>query len=334
MLGSLYLLLLPSLAQAATLSVFGHKAPDTDTVTACLIYAWELNAHNISASAFLLGSVPPEPAYVLKTLGLEAPPLLGKLEATDKVAIVDTNNPEELPDDLAKATIHSIVDHHKLIGGLKTNAPMEVDMRPLCSATSILYARSKVAGLTPPKEIAGLMLAGILSDSLKFRSPTTTVLDIAHAHELSKLSGLDVDTFGDAMLDAKADIGHLSADELITMDSKMFNIGGKKLRVSVLETTKPAVPLDRRPEICVAMRKRASDEGDTDVLLFVVDILKEEATSITCTRTADVVIERSFKADVDMHGVALLPGIMSRKKQIIPALEASAEEEKRKSEEL
>jgi len=323
MLGSLYLLLLPSLAQAATLSVFGHKAPDTDTVTACLIYAWELNAHNISASAFLLGSVPPEPAYVLKTLGLEAPPLLGKLEATDKVAIVDTNNPEELPDDLAKATIHSIVDHHKLIGGLKTNAPMEVDMRPLCSATSILYARSKVAGLTPPKEIAGLMLAGILSDSLKFRSPTTTVLDIAHAHELSKLSGLDVDTFGDAMLDAKADIGHLSADELITMDSKMFNIGGKKLRVSVLETTKPAIPMSKRADLCVAISSRASKEGAADVLLFVVDILNEDATAITCTPSAGRIIARAFKAQVDKDGLALLPGIMSRKLQIIPALEAS-----------
>jgi len=307
-----------------TVSVFGHKAPDTDTVTGALIYAWELNAINISASAFVLGDLPPEPTYVLKTLGLEAPPLLGKLDATDKVAIVDTNNPDELPEDLEKASIHSIVDHHKLIGGLKTNGPIDVDMRPLCSVTSILYARSKDAGLTPPKEIAGLMLAGILSDSLKFRSVTTTALDREHAQELAKLSGLDVDTFGDAMLDAKADIGHLSADDLVTMDSKIFNIGGKKLRVSVLETTKPAIPLSKRADLCTAMSSRASKDGAADVLLFVVDILNVHATSVACTPSAKKIIERAFKAKVDEDGLALLPGILSRKKQIIPALEAAA----------
>lgn len=325
MLGSLYLLLLPSLTQAAdTVSVFGHKAPDTDTITAALIYAWELNARNIPASAFRLGDMPPEPTYVLKTLGVEPPPLLGKLDAKDKVAVVDTNNPEELPEDLEKAELHSIVDHHKLIGGLKTKAPFEVDMRPLCSATSILYARSKAAGLTPPKDIAGLMLAGILSDSLKFRSPTTTALDRAHAQELAKLSGLDVDTFGDAMLDAKADIGHLSADELLTMDSKIFNIGGKKLRVSVLETTKPAVPLSKRADLCTAMSSRASKDGADDVLLFVVDILNTEATFVACTSSAQKIIERAFNGKFDQDGLALLPGILSRKLQIIPGLEKAA----------
>merc|ERR1712151_121868 len=129
--------------------------------------------------------------------GVELPPLLeGKLEAKAPVAIVDTNNPAELPEGIDKASIHSIVDHHKL-SGLANAEPLEIDMRPLCSAGSILYARAKAFGLTPPKHIAGLMLSGLLSDSLEFRSPTTTELDKTYAAELGKLAGLDVHAHAD-----------------------------------------------------------------------------------------------------------------------------------------
>ena len=124
------------------------------------------------------------------------------------VAIVDTNNPAELPDGVEKVSIHSIIDHHKLCG-LKTNAPLEMDVRSLCSTGSILYARAKAAGRTPPPVVAGLMLSCILSDSLAFRSPTTTALDRELAEELARISGLDMMQHADAMLDAKADIAHL-----------------------------------------------------------------------------------------------------------------------------
>merc|ERR1719217_953041 len=122
----------------------------------------------------------------------------------------------ELPEGIEKAAIHSIVDHHKL-AGLTNAEPLEVDMRPLCSAGSILYARAKAAGRTPPKEIAGCMLSSILSDSLEFRSPTTTDIDKTYAAELGKLAGLDVHAHAEAMLNAKAQIDHLSPAELVMM---------------------------------------------------------------------------------------------------------------------
>merc|ERR1719230_2422394 len=148
--------------------------------------------------------------------------------------------------------------------------PLEVDMRTLCSATSILYSRAKAAGLEIPKKIAGLMLAGILSDSLEFRSPTTTEADKVHAAELGKLAGLDVHEFAEAMLEAKARVDHLSPSELIMMDTKIFTIGGKKLRVSVLETTKPAAPLGKQAELVSAQAELVSKEKLDDVLFFVV----------------------------------------------------------------
>merc|ERR1719198_1272851 len=258
-----------------TISVFGHKVPDTDTITSAIVYAWELQQRSIPAKAYRLGELNPETAYVLKALDVELPPLLTELEPKSAVAVVDTNNPDELPDGVSKTSIHSIIDHHKL-SGLTNSEPLEIDMRPLCSATSILYSRAKSAGLPIPKHIAGLMLAGLLSDSLEFRSPTTTEVDKVHAAELGKIAGVDVHEFAEGMLEAKARVDHLSPAELLMMDTKIFNIGGKKLRVSVLETTKPAAPLSKQVELVKAQTELVAKEKLDDVLFFVVDILKKE----------------------------------------------------------
>eukprot|EP00435_Cladocopium_sp_Y103_P071367 s1182_g37.t1 len=313
-------------AVSASLAVFGHKVPDTDTVTAAIVYAWELNARNVSASAYRLGELNPETSYVLEALKVPVPPLLEQLGKAAEVAVVDTNNPEELPEGISKVRLHSIVDHHKL-SGLANAEPLEVDMRPLCSATSILYSRSKLYGLTPTKEIAGLMLSGILSDSLEFRSPTTTETDKTHAAELGKLAGLDVHDFAEKMLDAKAKVDHLSSSELIMMDTKIFNIGGKKLRVSVLETTKAAGPLAKQAELVTAMQELKEKEKLDDVLFFVVDILKEAATFISSSPSASKLVEKAWSVKVDSNGLVVLPKVLSRKKQIIPKLEAAAKEE-------
>merc|ERR1711957_986694 len=196
--------------------------------------------------------------------------------------------------------------------------------RPLCSATSILYARAKVAGRKIPKHIAGLMLAGILSDSLEFRSPTTTEPDRVHAAELGKLAGLDVHMFADGMLEAKAQVDHLTPAEIIMMDTKIFNIGGKKLRVSVMETTKPATPLAKQKAIIAAQQELVKKENLSDVLFFVVDILEKSATFVSASPTGTAIVEKAWKRKVEENGMLVLPGVLSRKKQIIPALEAAA----------
>jgi len=318
-----FLVLLPAVAASKSISVFGHLAPDTDTITSALTYAWELNERQIPATAFRLGELNPETVFVLETLGLEPPPMLeGPLKPKDPVAIVDTNNPGELPAGVQQADIHSIVDHHKL-SGLTNAAPLEVDIRTLCSATSILYARAKAASLTPPKHIAGLMLAGILSDSLEFRSPTTTAADRDHAAELGLLAGVDVHEFAEGMLNAKAKVDHLTPMELIKMDSKIFKMGGKKLRVSVLETTKPAAPLGKQADLVAAMQSLAKEEEVDDVIFFVVDILQEAATFISASDTAKKLVEKAWNVKVEASGTVVLPGVLSRKKQIVPKLEAA-----------
>eukprot|EP00747_Dinoflagellata_sp_TGD_P185329 gnl/TRDRNA2_/TRDRNA2_41823_c0_seq1.p1 gnl/TRDRNA2_/TRDRNA2_41823_c0~~gnl/TRDRNA2_/TRDRNA2_41823_c0_seq1.p1 ORF type:complete len:357 (-),score=102.65 gnl/TRDRNA2_/TRDRNA2_41823_c0_seq1:105-1097(-) len=320
------LLLLPAAAftEEAAISVFAHLTPDTDAICSAVAYAWELNARGIKATPYRLGDLNPETEYVLKAIGIEKPALLPPLAEKQVVAITDTNNPQELPENIDKAQIHSIVDHHKMFGGIKTDGPIEVDIRALCSAGSILYSRAKARGLTIPKDVAGCMLSALLSDSLGFRSPTTTEDDKVYAQELAKIAGLDVTAHTDAMLEAKAQISHLSPKELCKMDSKVFTLGGKKIRVSVLELTNTKPAMDQREALVKAQQDLVKEEKLDDMILFVVDIIKEAAVFIGASETATKLVEKAWKVTVDKDSTVVLPGVLSRKKQMIPKLEAAA----------
>lgn len=313
----------------AVISVFGHKIPDTDAICAAICYTWELEQRGVPARAFRLGELNRETEYVLATFGVEAPPLLeGALEEGAPVAVVDTNNPKELPDGIEHAALHSVIDHHKLAGLTSPAVPTEIDIRSLCSTGSILYARAKAAGRTPSPQVAGLLLSCILSDSLEFRSPTTTELDKELAIELAAIAGVDLHAHARAMLDAKAEVGHLSPTELIMMDSKQYEIGGRNLRISVVETTRPEKVLSQRAALQTAMKEVAADQKLDDVLLFVVDVLQEQATFIGATDSAAAIVEQAWGVAVDNQRACVLEKVLSRKKQIVPMLEAGARKPK------
>jgi manganese-dependent inorganic pyrophosphatase len=174
-----------------------------------------------------------------------------------------------------------------------------------------------VAGL--PSEIKGAMLSCILSDTLEFRSPTTTPTDKAVAEKLAADLGVSIPDLAAKMFEAKSDVSAFSDAELLRMDSKEYTVAGKELRVSVLETTSPKVVLDRKASLMRSMDAVAKEDGADQVLLFVVDILKEEATLLVPNDLVRRLAEASFGAKVTGDTV-VLPGIMSRKKQIIPAL--------------
>tara|TARA_B110000240_G_C13422248_1_gene420030 strand:- start:698 stop:1219 length:522 start_codon:yes stop_codon:yes gene_type:complete len=170
-----------------------------------------------------------------------------------------------------------------------------------------------------PTDVKGAMLSCILSDTLEFRSPTTTQEDKAIASDLAKDLGVDIASYAAEMFEAKSDISGFSDAELLRMDSKEFEVEGKKFRVSVLETTAPKLVLDRKDSLMASMSDVASEDGVDQVLLFVVDILNEEATLMVPNALVKTVAEKSFGVAVNGDTV-VLPGVMSRKKQIIPNL--------------
>ena len=303
-----------------TIKVFGHKAPDTDSTGSPLIWAWYLSqVRGTPAEAKLLGTPNTEAAFVLDRWKFEMPEIIDGVAAGDRVVIVDTNNPAELPDGINTTDILEIIDHHKLVGGIETKGPISITLRPVACTATILHELMGDDAAKMPEAIKGAMLSCILSDTLEFRSPTTTPVDRALAESLATDLGVDIGNYAAEMFAAKSDVSAFSDAELIRMDSKKFDVGGKTFRVSVLETTAPEIPLGRKDSLMAAMPAVASEDGADEVLLFVVDILREEATLLIPNDTVKTVAEKSFGVTVTGDHV-VLPGVMSRKKQIIPVL--------------
>lgn len=303
-----------------TIKVLGHKSPDTDSTGSPIIWAWYLSAvKGTPAKPVLLGEPNTEAAFVLKRWGLEKPEIVSGVAAGEPVVIVDTNNPAELPEGINDADIQAIIDHHKLVGGLETKGPIDITVRPLACTATIMYDLMGDDTAKMPEDIRAVMLSCILSDTLEFRSPTTTDHDRAVAEDLAHELGISIPDYAAALFAAKSDVSSFSDAELLRMDSKEYTVGGKEFRVSVLETTSPGTVLSRKDSLMAAMVDVAKEDGADQVLLFVVDILNEEATLLVPNDLVKSVAEKSFGASVSGDTV-VLPGIVSRKKQIIPNL--------------
>ncbi|NBZ88323.1 manganese-dependent inorganic pyrophosphatase [Stagnihabitans tardus] len=303
-----------------SIKVFGHKSPDTDSTGSPIAWAWYLSeVKGTPAKACLLGEPNTEALFVLKHWDLAKPEIIGDVTADDKVVVVDTNNPAELPASINEAKLQAIIDHHMLVGGLKTKSPIDITIRPLACTATIMHDLMGADLARAPRGVKGAMLSCIISDTLEFRSPTTTAHDKAVAEKLAADLGVSIAELATKMFEAKSDVSAFSDAELLRMDSKEYNVAGKELRVSVLETTAPKVVLDRKDSLMESMVGVAKEDGADQVLLFVVDIIKEEATLLVPNDLVRQMAEASFGVKVSGDTV-VLPGIMSRKKQIIPAL--------------
>ncbi len=301
-----------------TTQVFGHKSPDTDSTGSPIIWAWYLNeVKGTPAEAKLLGEPNTEAGWLLNRWDLPKPAIIEDVADDAAVVIVDTNNPAELPANINGADVQAIIDHHKLVGGLETKGPIDITIRPVACTATIMH--DLMGDIEMPDFIKGTMLTCILSDTLEFRSPTTTDHDKAVAEKLAADLGIDIPSYAAEMFAAKSDVSSFSDAELLRMDSKEYEVDGTKFRVSVLETTSPSTVLDRKASLMETMTTVASEDGVDQVLLFVVDILNEESTLLVPNDLVKGVAAKSF--DVEAAGDSVvLPGVVSRKKQIIPNL--------------
>ena len=301
--------------------VFGHKSPDTDSTGSPIIWAWYLkHVKNIDTEPVLLGQPNSEALFMLDYWGIEKPKIIDNLDSGSSVVIVDTNNPDELPENINDCEIQTIIDHHKLVGGLQTKHPIDVVIRPLaCTATVMIEIMGADITTKMPTMIKGAALSCILSDTLEFRSPTTTDIDKSIAKKLAKDLGIDMKSYASQLFTAKSDVSNYTDPELILMDSKKYNVGDKKLRISVMETTKPTEILRRKKSLFKAMEEIEEKEGVDQILFFVIDILKEEAILLVPNNLVKEITEKSFGKSSGGDTI-VLPGILSRKKQIIPQL--------------
>ena len=303
------------------IKVFGHISPDTDTVVSAILWAWYLNTHTTNkAEACVLGELNKETSFLLKRWNVSEPTLIENVTAEDTVVIVDTNNPQELPANILDANIIQIIDHHMLAGGIATRKPIDVTIKTVASTATVIYDLIGGHAETLPQDMAGLLLSAILSDTLAFRSPTTTPRDKEVAEKIAAALSLDIQPYANEMFKAKSDVSDFTDKGLIHLDSKKSPLGDKNVRVSVVETTDPESILARKDGVVAAIEAIKAEESDVDdVLFFIVDILKEEATVLAYNQFVKDVVATSFGVTIESD-TKVLPGIVSRKKQIIPSL--------------
>lgn len=303
--------------------VFGHQNPDTDAIASSYGWAYlERTAWGREAEAVALGTPNEETAFVLDYFGVTAPRVVtsAKAEGASQVILTDHNEFQQSIADISEVEVLVVVDHHR-VANFETANPLYMRLEPVGSASSIVYRASKEAGVTLPREVAGLLLSGLISDTLLLKSPTTHASDHQVAEELAALAGVNLEEYGLAMLKAGTNLASKSAEELIDIDAKTFELNGNPVRVAQVNTVDIAEVLERREEIEAAILAANSANGYSDFVLMVTDIVNSNSEILALGSHMDKV-EAAFNFKLeDNH--AFLPGAVSRKKQVVPQLTES-----------
>ncbi|UTE77370.1 manganese-dependent inorganic pyrophosphatase [Rossellomorea sp. KS-H15a] len=298
--------------------IFGHKNPDTDTITSALVYADLKSKIGMDVEPVRLGAVNGETQYALDYFKVDAPRLVEKVAAeTETVILVDHNERQQSAEDIEDVRVLEVIDHHR-IANFETADPLYYRAEPVGCTATILNKIYKEKGVEVTKEMAGLMLSAIISDSLLFKSPTCTDEDVAAANELAEIAGVDPQVYGLEMLKAGANMSTKSVAELVTLDAKEFSMGNAKVEVAQINVVDVNDVFGRQAEVEAAMETMIKEKGLDLFLLVVTDILENDSTALALgSKAAEV--EKAFNVTLQ-NNTALLKGVVSRKKQIVPVL--------------
>jgi manganese-dependent inorganic pyrophosphatase len=298
--------------------IFGHKNPDTDTICSAIAYADLKKQLGYDVEPVRLGQINGETQYALDHFNADIPRLVETVaNEVNSVILVDHNERQQSANDIADVRVLEVIDHHR-IANFETSDPLYYRCEPVGCTATILNKMYKENGKEIKKEIAGLMLSAIISDSLLFKSPTCTPEDVAAARELAEIAGVDADSYGLEMLKAGADLSDKSVAELISIDAKEFDMGNSKVEIAQVNAVDTAEVLARQAELESTISK-VIEEKSLDLFLFVVtDILTNDSVGLALGSKASAV-EKAYNVTLSNH-TATLKGVVSRKKQIVPVL--------------
>jgi manganese-dependent inorganic pyrophosphatase len=298
--------------------VVGHKNPDTDTVASAIAVADLYTKRGMQAKPVIQNPIAPETKFVLDKFGFTSPEIL--TDATgQKIVLVDHTDLSQSLDNLGKGEILGVVDHHKL-GDVTTPNPLEMWVWPVgCSAT-VIEAMYKFYGIEIPKNIAGILLCSILSDTVMFKSPTCTDADKKAVESLAKIAGIaDYKALGMDMFKVKSAVEGAPIRELVFRDYKDFNMSGTKVGIGQLEVIDLSMLDAIKGDLLEDIRKVKAEKGNHSVFLLLTDIMKEGSEMLIASDNP-AVVEKAF--GVKPEGTSVwLPGVMSRKKQVVPNFE-------------
>ncbi len=298
--------------------IFGHKNPDTDTICSAIAYADLKTKLGYAVEAVRLGEVNGETAFALKTFQTEAPRLVEAVAGEAKeVILVDHNERQQSANDIDQVTVVEVIDHHR-IANFETAGPLYYRAEPVGCTATILNKLYKENGVEISAPIAGLMLSAIISDSLLFKSPTCTEQDVAAARELAAIAGVDADSYGLEMLKAGADLSDKTIEQLLSLDAKEFQMGSYKVEIAQVNAIDPNDVLARQAELEAALHATIAAKGLDLFLLVVTDILNSDSVALALGSQA-AAVEKAYNVELQ-NNKAVLQGVVSRKKQIVPVL--------------
>ena len=296
----------------------GHIIPDSDSVCSAISLAYLLNKIGRAATPARQGELNPETKFILDKFGFEAPVLKTSF-AGDELFITDYSDIAQAPQDLDKTTVVGIVDHHKL-GDITTSAPLECWIRPVGCTNTIVKEMYDYHKVEIPADIAAIMMCAILSDTVIFKSPTCTALDIQVVKELSKICGIeDFGALGMEMFKVKSEVEGTPVRDLVMRDYKNFDMHGSKVGVGQLEVVDGSVFDKIKDDLMKDIKKVKDEQNLHTVALLLTDIMKEGSEVLVVSNDTSI-FEKAFNCKLE-DGKVWLDGCLSRKKQIIPFLE-------------
>ena len=302
--------------------VFGHKNPDTDTICSSIVKQI-LNEKNgkTNSQAVRIGNINKETEFVLNYLGIEAPELVEKVEEGQKVLLVDHNEFNQSVEGIENAKIIGVVDHHR-ISNFQTAEPLYYTARPYGCTATILYKDFVEKGLTIDKKEAILMASAIISDTLLLKSPTTTSHDKEALEKLAEIAGIDYNVYGLDMLKAGTDLSSFSIEEILSLDAKRIDLKEVKSIIAQVNTASIEDVMKMQADIKEKMQEKIASEG-LDLFMFLITDIVNSNSQVIALGSAANVVEKAYNVTLE-NDTALLAGVVSRKKQVVPIMTENA----------
>lgn len=305
--------------------IIGHTRPDTDAVVAAMalefLYKQTSCFGYTDVSATITENLNPETTYLFAKFGVDAPQIINatNIGPEDNVVLVDHNEVSQRLEGLDEARITEIVDHHKV--NLNLNLPIFMTFKTWGSSSTIVYHLMQQNHINPNQTLASLMLSAILSDTVGFKSSTTTPKDIEIGKELAKIAGItDIDGLTLEIFKAKSDISSLTDEQIVKNDFKVFEFG-KKTMIDQLETVEQDTILaTKKTDLLTAMKAIKTEMGVDLLFVAITDVLKVNTKLLILSDDEAKVAETAFGGKVSENILDIGPK-MSRKKDIAPFIE-------------
>jgi len=302
--------------------VFGHKNPDTDAVSAAIAYSYLQNKLGYNTEAVALGEPNLETKFVYDHFDAKYPRVISAINGeVKKVMLVDHNEKQQTVPDIDDVEITHVVDHHR-IANFETKLPLYYRAEPVGCVSTIVWKMYNENDVEVPAKIAALMASSIISDTLLLKSPTTTDEDVAALKDLSKTAGIDYETYGLEMLKAGTNLDSKTTQELIDMDAKSFDMKGNSVRIAQVNTVDVNDTLKREADFVNDIKAENAKNNYNLFVLLITNILTSDTTGIIIGDDKAVKVFESALDTTVSDNKAALPGVVSRKKQIVPPLDA------------